>query len=161
MVAAKREKPTWGARKTRERLLRRLPHAVRVPARSTIYAMLDRHGLVTPAPRSRTRTEGTPLSSGASPNDLWCTDYKGEFLLGNRRYCYPLTVTDQASRYLLKLTLAEQRRPAGSHPVNLPNGQMQHFPFGACSRRDHSKLVTPWKPRTACLNSHRITRPSL
>src|SRR5207244_716306 len=34
-------------------------------------------------------------------NQLWCTDYKGEFLLGNRQYCYPLTVTDHASRFLL------------------------------------------------------------
>jgi putative transposase len=35
------------------------------------------------------------------PNRLWCADYKGEFLLGNWRYCYPLTITDFASRYLL------------------------------------------------------------
>ena len=41
------------------------------------------------------------LSLGQKPNELWCTDYKGEFLLGNRQYCYPLTVTDHASRYLL------------------------------------------------------------
>ena len=101
IVAAKREKPYWGARKIRERLLRRLPHEVKAPARSTIHAILDRHGLVTRARRSRTRTEGTPLSSGASPNALWCADYKGEFMLGDRRYCYPLTVTDHASRYLL------------------------------------------------------------
>src|SRR5690348_3958683 len=46
IVAARREKPTWGARKIRERLLRRLPHAVQVPACSTIHAVLDRHGLV-------------------------------------------------------------------------------------------------------------------
>ena len=38
---------------------------------------------------------------GQAPNDLWCADYKGEFKLGNRTYCYPLTVTDHASRYLL------------------------------------------------------------
>jgi len=101
IVAAKREKPSCGARKIRERLLRRLPSEVKVPARSTIHAILDRHGLVTRAKRSRTRTEGTPLSEGASPNSLWCADYKGEFMLGNRRYCYPLTVTDHASRYLL------------------------------------------------------------
>src|SRR6185312_10523198 len=49
----------------------------------------------------RTRTEGTSLSEGASPNALWCADYKGEFMLADRRYCYPLTVTDHASRYLL------------------------------------------------------------
>lgn len=101
IVAAKREKPNWGARKIRERLLRRLPQEVKVPACSTIHAILDRHGLVTKVKRSRTHTEGTPLSSGLSPNALWCTDYKGEFLLGNKRYCYPLTVTDHASRYLL------------------------------------------------------------
>jgi transposase InsO family protein len=101
IVAARGEKPHWGARKIRERLLRRLPHAVKVPASSTIHAVLDRHGLVSRARRSRTRTEGTPLSEGLGPNDLWCTDYKGEFMLGDRRYCYPLTVTDHASRYLL------------------------------------------------------------
>jgi transposase InsO family protein len=101
IVAAKREKPNWGARKIRERLLRRLPSEVKVPARSTIHAILDRHGLVMRVRRSRTRTEGTPLSEGLQPNALWCTDYKGEFMLGDRRYCYPLTVTDHASRYLL------------------------------------------------------------
>src|SRR5579871_1504225 len=77
IVAAKREKPHWGARKIRERLLRRLPSEVKVPARSTIHAILDRHGLVTRTRRSRTRSEGTPLSEGASPNALWCADYKG------------------------------------------------------------------------------------
>ena len=101
IVAAKREKPHWGARKIRERLLRRLPHEVKVPARSTIHAILDRHGLVARTRHSRTHAEGTPLSAGTTPNALWCTDYKGEFLLGNQRYCYPLTVTDHASRYLL------------------------------------------------------------
>ena len=110
IVAARREKPHWGARKIRERLLRRLPHAVKVPACSTIHAVLDRHGLVTHPRRSRTRTEGTPLSEGLAPNDLWCTDYKGEFMLGDKRYCYPLTVTDHASRYLLLCEALESNR---------------------------------------------------
>src|SRR5437773_2198394 len=51
--------------------------------------------------RVRRRAQGTALSVGQRPNELWCTDYKGEFLLANRQYCYPLTVTDHASRYLL------------------------------------------------------------
>lgn len=114
IVVAKREKPHWGARKIHERLLRRLPSEVKVPARSTIHAILDRHGLVTRASRPRTRAEGTPLSAGLNPNDLWCTDYKGEFQLGNKRYCYPLTVTDHASRYLLLCEAMEsnQEQPA-------------------------------------------------
>ena len=110
IVTAKREKPHWGARKIRERLLRRLPHEIKIPARSTIHAILDRHGLVSRIGRSRTRAQGTPLSSGASPNALWCTDYKGEFQLGNKDYCYPLTVTDHASRYLLLCEAMESNR---------------------------------------------------
>jgi transposase InsO family protein len=114
IVVAKREKPYWGARKIRERLLRRLPSEVKVPACSTIHAILDRHGLVARASRPRTRAEGTPLSAGLNPNDLWCTDYKGEFQLGNKRYCYPLTVTDYSSRYLLLCEAMEsnQEQPA-------------------------------------------------
>jgi transposase InsO family protein len=101
ILSLKREKPHWGARKIRERLLRRFANEVKVPARSTIHAVLDRHGLVQRMGRRRSRAQGTPLSLGQQPNELWCTDYKGEFLLGNKQYCYPLTVTDHASRYLL------------------------------------------------------------
>jgi len=101
IVAVKREKPHWGARKIRELLVRRLPGDVGVPAKSTIHAVLHRHGLVAPPGRPRRQATGTPLSNGSAPNELWCTDFKGEFKLGNGRYCYPLTVTDHASRYLL------------------------------------------------------------
>src|SRR4030088_3058522 len=101
IVHLKQEKPHWGARKIRERLLRRFSCEVKVPARSTIHAVLDRHGLVQRRGRRRNHAQGTPLSLGQKPNELWCTDYKGEFLLGNKKYCYPLTVTDHASRYLL------------------------------------------------------------
>ena len=111
IVAARREKPSGGARKIRERLLRRLPHAVKVPACSTIHAVLDRHGLVSrPRLRRGTRAQGTALSQGLNPNDLWCADYKGEFLLGNKRYCYPLTVTDHASRFLLLCEALESNK---------------------------------------------------
>jgi transposase InsO family protein len=112
IVKAKREKPHWGARKIRERLLRSFRSEIKVPARSTIHAILDRHGLVAKVSRSRTRAEGTPLSAGSTPNALWCTDYKGEFQLGNKQYCYPLTVTDHASRYLLLCEAMESNKEA-------------------------------------------------
>ena len=101
IVTFKREKPHWGARKIRELLLRRLDQDLRIPAKSTIHAVLHRHGLVKGIRRARHRATGTALSEGIAPNDLWCADFKGEFKLGNGRYCYPLTVTDHASRYLL------------------------------------------------------------
>ena len=44
---------------------------------------------------------GTPLSLSKQPNDLWCADYKGEFMLMDKRYCCPLTITDQVSRFIL------------------------------------------------------------
>jgi hypothetical protein len=50
------------------------------------------------------------LSEGTAPNDLWCADYKGEFKLGNGRYCYPLTVSDHASRTLLMCEAHESIR---------------------------------------------------
>ena len=62
--------------------------------------MLDRHGLVEPRKKRRRKAQGTPLSRPGQPNDLWCADDKGEFMLADRRYCYPLTITDQESRYL-------------------------------------------------------------
>jgi transposase InsO family protein len=100
ILNVKHEHPSWGASKIRERLLRRFSD-IPIPAKSTIHAVLDRCGLVERRGRVRRRAQGTPLSSGQRPNELWCTDYKGEFLLGNHQYCYPLTVTDHASRYLL------------------------------------------------------------
>ena len=112
IVRLKREKPHWGARKIRELLVRRLAGDVRVPARSTVHAVLDRHGLVKRARRRRNKAEGTPLSQAIRPNDLWCADFKGEFRLGNRQYCYPLTVTDQASRFLLLCEALDSTREA-------------------------------------------------
>jgi putative transposase len=100
IVQLKQEHPSWGAPKIREKL-RRLNLGVHTPAISTVHAVLDRHGLVTRRRKRRYRAKGTTLSNALKPNDLWCADYKGEFMLADQRYCYPLTVTDFASRYLL------------------------------------------------------------
>jgi len=110
IVGCKREKPHWGARKIRELLVRRLDQDLRIPAKSTIHAALHRHGLVKGIGRPRHRATGTELSPGMAPNDLWCADFKGEFKLGNGHYCYPLTVTDHASRYLLLCEALESTR---------------------------------------------------
>jgi len=101
IVRLKREYPGWGAPKIREKL-RRQSTAPHLPAISTVHAVLDRHGLVKRRRRRRAAAAtGTALSRPDQPNALWCADYKGEFMLGDRRYCYPLTITDFASRYLL------------------------------------------------------------
>jgi len=101
IVQFKKEHPSWGAPKIREKL-RRLHSEIQLPAISTVHAVLDRRGLVKRRRRRRYyKAEGTELSAPRRPNELWCADYKGEFMLADRRYCYPLTITDFASRYLL------------------------------------------------------------
>ncbi len=107
IVKLREDHPTWGAPKIREKL-RRLDLGIALPAISTVHAVLDRHGLVTRGRRrSAYKAEGTQLSRPTRPNELWCVDYKGEFMLSNRRYCYPLTITDFASRYLLSCDALE------------------------------------------------------
>jgi transposase len=137
IVRLKSEKPHWGARKIRELLVRRLDGDLRVPAKSTIHTVLDRNGLVKRAGVPRHRARGTPLSAGTGPNDLWCADFKGEFKLGNGRYCYPLTVTDHASRFLLRCEALDSTREA------LP---LQ--PLNGCSANAACRL--PSAPTMAC-----------
>lgn len=100
ILALKQEYPEWGAPNLREKLIRQYPQ-IPAPAISTVHAVLDRHGLVVRRKRRRYKAEGTKLQASHCPNGLWCADYKGEFMLGNKRYCYPLTITDYHSRYLL------------------------------------------------------------
>jgi transposase InsO family protein len=100
ILGIKREHGSWGAPKIRDKLIRQLP-MIKAPAVSTIHAVLDRHGLVKRRKRRRYKAQGTELLAAHAPNGLWCADFKGEFMLGNKQYCYPLTITDYRSRYLL------------------------------------------------------------
>jgi hypothetical protein len=73
-----------------------------MPAVSTIFGVLKRHGLVElRRRRPKVPPHSSPLREARSPNEVWCVDYKGQVRLGDRSYCYPLTWTDQYSRYLL------------------------------------------------------------
>lgn len=102
LVSLKKDKPTWGAPKLQHYLKIKHPN-VHIPSVPTIHSYLDRHGLVKKR-RYRAKTQGllpekVAVSNG--PNQLWCADFKGQFQLGNRRYCYPLTITDHFSRFLV------------------------------------------------------------
>lgn len=116
ILGIKRDHCTWGAPKIREKLIKVYP-MIRPPASSTIHAVLDRHGLVGRRKRRRPKAQGTALSEAQAPNALWCADFKGQFRLGNHRYCYPLTITDQRSRYLLACEGLESTQEAGVFPV--------------------------------------------
>lgn len=97
---------TWGPRKLRVVLTRTHP-AITWPATSTIGEVLRRDGLVR-ARTPRRPSAGRPLDAGltiaSAPNEVWTVDFKGEFRLGPGPYCFPLTVMDAQSRFLLGCT---------------------------------------------------------
>ena len=98
LVAARRRHPTWGPKKL---LTHDWPLAER-PARSTASAILKRAGLVERRRhRRRPGHPGRPPNVIAAPNVLWTIDFKGHFRTGDRRWCYPLTLLDSCSRYVL------------------------------------------------------------
>lgn len=116
VVSIREERPTWGARKIREVLIRKHKD-VKLPALSTIHVILDRNGLVKSRKRRRFKAEGTVLSAAANPNDLWSADFKGQFRLKNSKYCYPLTITDNVSRYILACESLESNAESTAFPV--------------------------------------------
>lgn len=101
MMSLRRQHPSWGPKKLRAKLLARAPEQ-HWPALSTIGDLLQREGL---SQRRKRRRRATPTPSGVppivTPNDVWCVDFKGWFRTGDGATCYPLTVTDAFSRYLL------------------------------------------------------------
>lgn len=100
IAAERRAHPSWGAKKLKQVLEERLDR--KLPAASSIGDILARNGLVQPRRgRPRHKSKPTALREATAPNDVWCIDYKGQFRLGDRSYCYPLTITDQCSRYIL------------------------------------------------------------
>src|SRR4029078_12396740 len=103
--------------KIREKLRQQLPELPHCPAISTVHAVLDRHGLVHRRRRARPRATGTTLTRPVESNALWCADYKGEFMLANRRYCYPLTISDFASRYLISCEALSTPQQMYAFPV--------------------------------------------
>jgi transposase InsO family protein len=102
IIEARKEHPTWGPKKLQVCLSKSRPELARVGV-STIAGVLKRFGLVR-APRRRPSVPrySEPLDACVSPNDVWCADFKGHFALRDRRRCYPLTITDAASRFLIK-----------------------------------------------------------
>jgi transposase InsO family protein len=117
ILEARRRHPSWGAKKLLVLLHKSHPRWG-LPGRSTVCDILSRHGMV---PRQRQRRRighpGKPTSAILAPNDLWCADYKGQFKTGNGLYCYPLTVTDGYSRYLLGCQALDSTAVAGAKPV--------------------------------------------
>jgi transposase InsO family protein len=102
LLALRQRHGTWGARKLLARLQDKQPK-VAWPAASTIGALLKREGLTVPRRRVRKIPLYTqPFQQAMEPNQLWCADFKGWFRTKDGQRVDPLTISDAASRYLLR-----------------------------------------------------------
>jgi transposase InsO family protein len=100
LLALRQAHMRWGPRKLRE-VLRR--SQARVPAASTIGALLQRAGLVGERRRRRrTPPYSQPLAAAEGPNQVWCADFKGHFRTRDGERIDPFTMSDAHSRYLLR-----------------------------------------------------------
>ncbi len=101
LCGARREHPSWGAQKLLDWLRPRYPEIL-FPAISTAGDLLARRGLVKRRRRRRHYSHpGVVPATTSAPNDLWTADFKGHFRTRDGLYCYPLTIADQHTRYLL------------------------------------------------------------
>lgn len=117
LLEVKRKRPTWGPRKVLPYLAARYPELV-LPAASTAGELFRREGLSRPKKRRRThRHPGAPRLHATQPNEVWTADFKGQFRTGDGVYCFPLTVADAHSRYLLTCTARLSVKQTEARPV--------------------------------------------
>lgn len=117
VLAVRRWRPTWGPKKIKAHLERVEPE-IDWPAASTIGDALDRAGLVVPRKRRRRAAPRTaPFAACVEANDTWGMDFKGWFRTGDGARCDPLTVQDQASRYLIRVVAVDRTDGAHVWPV--------------------------------------------
>ena len=154
MLTVRARHPRWGPRKLRA-WLQRHDAAPRWPAASTIGGLLQRHGLtIARRPRRRAVPATQPLHAAVGPNDVWSVDFKGWFRTGDGARCTPLTLTDNASRFLLRCQAVAAGDEAHVRPLleaafreyGLPvalrsdNGP----PFGSVAAGGLSRLAVWW-----------------
>ena len=117
ILEVRRKHTSYGAKKVTWYLERNRPD-LELPSRTTIHNILHRHGLVPERrPRVRRWHPGRPTTEAPHPNAIWTMDFKGQFRTRDGRYCFPLTVQDMHSRFLLRCQGRLDVSIAGVQPV--------------------------------------------
>jgi transposase len=146
LLAARRAHPTWGADKLLPWVAARQP-GIRLPRRATVCDLLRREQLVTPRRRrARPAASGRPLTAPFVPNALWTIDFKGQFRVGDGTLCYPQTLRDAASRFVLRCDscrapeteVTRARCELAFQKYGLPDamGSDNGSPFGSTARME-------------------------
>ncbi len=158
IISIRAEYSTWGARLIHAYLKKQ---NCRVPAVSTVSAILKRNGLINPT--ESLKHKAFTRFERLEPNELWQMDFKGKFLMESKEWCYPLTIIDDHSRYALCVRSCpnEQKKPVFTHlldifsefglpdQINVDNGH----PWGHSSKGKHTEL-TIWLMRLGIKITH-------
>lgn len=136
LAAARKAHPTWGPRKLRSWLQNRHPEIL-LPAASTIGEVLRRRGLtVSPKRRSRaTMLRRAPFAETTGPNATWCADFKGHFRTADGTVCYPLTIVDAFSRFLIRCEIVKE--PTGAEVQRVFDSAFLEFGLPSAIRSDN------------------------
>jgi putative transposase len=117
LIELRKKRPSWGPKKLLDVLEKREPER-QFPSIPTVSRILASNGLIKPRRRYRRAHPGCPKTISQGPNDIWAADYKGQFRLKNGDYCFPLTVSDLSSRFLLGVD---------AHPAISLERSFKHF----------------------------------
>jgi transposase InsO family protein len=138
-VRERRAHPRWGAKKLLGRFRRLYPRD-EAASRSAVHGLLKRHGLIKPHRRNtHSRGKSGHGARAEHANELWTIDFKGQFRTGDHCWCYPYTVMDSASRYLL--SCQGQNEPSGA-PVS--RIMLELFKANGLPLRIHSDNGSPF-----------------
>lgn len=99
ILELKEKYPRWGAKKIRILLFKSCSEQ-EIPSVVTVHKILHKHGLVKPQKQHRRVKPVFPIFDPENCNEVWSVDYKGKFLMGNKKYCHTLTIADSRSRFL-------------------------------------------------------------
>jgi putative transposase len=155
LLEARRRFPLWSGVKLVQWLAKQQP-GVDWPSRTTAYELLRRHGAIRQrrSPRRAPLRPSRTMTIATAANQVWTTDFKGEFRTRDGCWCHPLTVRDAFSRRVLRCdalraeTSAETRArfARAFHEFGLPdclrsdNGR----PFASTGLAGLSRLNVWW-----------------
>src|SRR5687768_3809499 len=169
LVSERTAHPHWGARKLLKVLATRHPRVGSWPAPSTVADLLARRGLVHKRRRRRAPVHpGVVRPTTTAPNDLWTTDFKGQVRTGDDRDCFPLTIADQHTRFLLTchglLSTQTVTRPARlrAHlPRVRPADRHSHRQRRSVRNASHPRALVPQRLVDAARHSPPADPPRL
>lgn len=136
VVAARKKYPLWGPRKLYVVLCERHT-AIEIPKPSTIAAILTRRGMTRPRGPARRRAppRTQPFANVTGPNATWCIDFKGQFRMGDGKWCYPLTILDAHSRFLVRCEALTE--PTGTQVVRVFDSAFTEYGTPSAIRSDN------------------------